>query len=379
MRPLRTIFFASFIFSFHLALLSYLNSSVLDASESLFSTAFVYTLGSCAAFLLVVVGPRLARRFGASKFLSTSILLCAVLLCLLSFTIHTRSFGYVFILYFALNTLIWYAFDLVIEHSSRSTVMGNIRGTYLTLNNAGWVLAPMLASVVANSRGFGGTYILASVAVCISFLCIHSMRRIPRSTATPEVPFTAAFRELVSHPTARRIVSLYLVLQFFYAWMVLYLAPYLLHIGFSWGVIGVVLSIMLLPFVLLQYRTGKYADKKHNEATLVRAGLICMSIATFLLAANLPANAALFAGILFLTRVGASIVEVSLESAFFKVVEKKDTALISTIRMTLPVAYIIAPLIGALCFLVFSYQGIFVVLSLILAGSALYAYRLTSH
>lgn len=107
MRPLRTIFFASFIFSFHLALLSYLNSSVLDASESLFSTAFVYTLGSCAAFLLVVVGPRLARRFGASKFLSTSILLCAVLLCLLSFTIHTRSFGYVFILYFALNTLIW--------------------------------------------------------------------------------------------------------------------------------------------------------------------------------------------------------------------------------------------------------------------------------
>ena len=50
-----------------------------------------------------------------------------------------------------------------------------------------------------------------------------------------------------------------------------------------------------------------------------------------------------WAGLLFLTRVGASFVEITSESYFFKHVNEKNTGLISLFRMTKPIAYIITP------------------------------------
>ena len=108
-----------------------------------------------------------------------------------------------------------------------------------------------------------------------------------------------------------------------------------------------------------------------------------MGFATLLLA--LPDSfvyertAVFFAIILFLTRVGASIIEVGVESKFFKVVTTKDTALISTLRMTMPLAYIIAPMTGALVFVVGSMQDMFVILGILCLGAMWYAFRLKVH
>jgi lipopolysaccharide export LptBFGC system permease protein LptF len=52
----------------------------------------------------------------------------------------------------------------------------------------------------------------------------------------------------------------------------------------------------------------------------------------------------MWALVLFATRIGASIVEVSNESYFFKHVKENDTALISLIRIARPLSFIVAPL-----------------------------------
>jgi predicted MFS family arabinose efflux permease len=302
------------------------------------------------------------------------------LLSVLGLITERIGFVGVFMLYFSLNTVIWYAFDLCIEHYSRESNTGNIRGLYLNINNFGWVLAPMLASAVALKLGFTGTYLLASGAVLVALIIIVCTTRIKHSTHTPKLHLHQAFAELVTHSEARRLVSLYFVLQFFFALMVIYMVPYLTALGFDLKSIGIILSIMLLPFVMLQYAVGKMADRHRNEKALIVLGFCIMGLATLLLA--LPDSfifgptLGFFAAVLFLTRVGASIIEVAVESKFFKVVTEKDTALISTLRMTLPLAYIIAPLVGALILVGGSMQSLFAILGFICLGAMMYALRL---
>ncbi len=376
MHPLRPIFAASFFFSIHLALLSYLNSTVLSSHVGEVATTITYTLSSALSLVLLIGAGNIVRKIGSSRFLIGTLALSMLLLTLLGTTTADVGFVTLFALYFALNTVVWYGFDLVIEHYTRENNTGNIRGLYLTLNNAGWVLAPMAASLIATTVGFAGTYIAAGCAVLAALALVLTSPRVPMRTHLPKLSFTDSFRALVAHPEARRIVSLYFVIQFFFAWMVLYMTPYLSSLGFSLAHIGMILSVMLLPFVLLQYWTGKIADRYNNERLLLGIGFSISAFATLCLALPLAPKASMFAIILFVTRVGASIIEVAAESAFFKRVTEHDTALISTLRMTLPLAYIIAPIIGAGIIATSSVPFLFGVLGLILIGAALYTFRL---
>ncbi len=376
MKSLRPIFLASFFFSIHLALLSYLNSTVLGMHASDTMVTITYTLSSALSLIFLIGAGNVVRKIGSSRFLAGSLAVSVVLLVLLGTINGNWWFLGIFILYFSLNTVIWYGADLVIEHYTRESATGNVRGLYLTCNNAAWVLAPMAASLIATHVGFSGTYIAAAIAVLVGVVLVQTTERIPVDTHLPKMSFTESFRALAAHPYARRIVTLYFVIQFFFAWMVLYMTPYLSSLGFSLGTIGIILSVMLLPFVLFQYFTGKIADRLNNERTLIVIGFLIAGVATLLLALPISPTAAVFAGILFLTRVGASIIEVACESAFFKSVTEHDTALISTLRMTLPLAYIIAPLLGALILSFTSVPNLYFILGLILLGAVVYAFRL---
>jgi MFS family permease len=376
MRPLRPIFFGSFFFSFHFALLSYLNSTAIAQHASPIQTTLIYTASSTLSLILIVIAPRIVRRIGASAFLICALTISAILLWILGTQTEHGGFLTAFVLYFSLNTVVWYAFDLVIEHYSREQVTGNIRGVYLTINNTAWVLAPITASTIALYAGFSGTYAIASVCVLISLLVIRVTPRIELHHHVPKISLFEAFKALTAHAQARRIVTLYFVIQFFFAWMVLYMAPYLLHSGFSWSTIGWIFGAMLLPFVLFQYMAGKIADRFHAERTLIIVGFGIAALSTCALAFPLPPIALVFAGTLFMTRVGASIIEVGCESAFFKEVSEKDTALIGTLRMAVPLAFIIAPLLGALVFSFGSTQLLYGILAGILFIAMLYAFRL---
>jgi predicted MFS family arabinose efflux permease len=80
--------------------------------------------------------------------------------------------------------------------------------------------------------------------------------------------------------------------------------------------------------------------------------------------------------VLFLTRVGASLVEVCNDSYFFKHVTDQDTTTISVYRNMMPVAYIIGPMLGALLLVFTSYASLFLILAMILFCATIYAFRL---
>ncbi len=376
MRPLRPVFLSSFLFSFHLALLMYLNSTVLSAEGSALQATIAYTLGSMLSLILLVMSPRLIRKLGVSIFLICSICATAIILWVLGMTITHNAFFVLFIIYFSLNLIVWYGFDLLFEHYSRKNFIGNIRGLILTFDNIGVMAAPVIASIIIGFAGFSGTYFIAAIIVVFSFLALIQSPLLATHAVASKNSLSESFKALVEHRIARRIVTLYFVLQFFYAWMVLYMAPYMLSLGFTWANIGIIFSIMLAPFVILQYRVGKIADKFHAERKIIFIGFLIAAGATAVFIFPLTQSAVLFTVILFITRIGASLIEVGCESAFFKEVQESDIALIGTLRMTMPIAYIIAPLCGALILTIGSPRLLFGILAIILSLAMLYTRRI---
>ena len=142
--------------------------------------------------------------------------------------------------------------------------------------------------------------------------------------------------------------------------MVIYL-PLLLNkeMGFGWNKIGIIFIIMLLPFVVFELPAGFLADKKFGEKEILTLGFIIMFVSTLIIPTLASATVLVWAAVLFATRIGASFVEISSETYFFKHVKDEDTGIISLFRMVRPLSYVIAPLLALPIIFFFSYSASF--------------------
>jgi MFS family permease len=375
MRPPRFIFVASFLCSIHVALLSYLNSTMLQTAVGSRGVTLAYVCASALTIIGIAISPIVVRKIGARSFLRLVLAIVAILLATLSAASGFHA-AVLFTIYFAITTVIWYAFDLVLEHFCREDMIGNIRGFYLALNNLAWVLSPIIGSRIVTLTGIRMPYAIAAVLVAIAALCVYAIPKFRNSKHLPRAKLSEAFAALKARPVVRKVVALYFLLQFFFAWMVIHLVPHLTGAGFSWKSIGIILSAMLLPFVLVQYPIGKLVDRYHVEKTMLGIGFFIAGVFTLALALPIPQTVIMYAVILFGTRVGAAIAEVAAESAFFKRVKEDDTALVGMLRMMFPLAYIIAPLLAALILSIGSIQTLFGVLAILLFIGGVYAFRI---
>lgn len=358
-----------------MALLAYVNSSMLGQFASRSLVSITYTLSAVLSLVLVSIAPNIIRRVGNMKYVGVSLVISALLLYLIS-SHSGLSIVPFFIVYFALNSVILYGLDLFLEHYSLESKTGNIRGTYLTLGNIGWVAAPMISSVVQTSFGFSFVYITASMAIIATFIVVFWGQRGFVDRIYRESHFVDGMHILRKNKMLRRLTLLNFLLQTYFVVMVIYSPVYLTSvIGFSWKTLGIILTVMLSPFVIFPYPAGKLADK-FGEKHLMYLGLVIMALATIVFANLGMASAVIYALVLFATRTGASILETMCDSAFFKRVTDADSAVISTYRTMMPVAYTVGPLIAGLIFALYSYKTLFLSIGVVMALSVFIVYRI---
>ncbi len=359
MKHLRLVFAASLLFSIHTALLAYANSSMLSQFAPARIVSVVYTLASILSIVLVISAPRILKRIGNRKTTTWTLLLAMFLLG--SISVATGNTVLVlFVVYFSLNAVVLYGLDIFLEHYSKASNTGNVRGLYLAMSNIGWVIAPTISGILETRYGFGALYALAACMVALTALVVWISQRKFVDKHYNKSHFDDGFKVLRRNKNIRTIALLNLILQLFFVMMVIYSPLYLTGVvGFSWKTLGILLSIMLLPFVLFPYPAGYVADKYLGEKELLIGGFLISAAATLFFAQVATVSFAFFALILFTSRIGASIVEAMCESYFFKQVTDEDTATISIYRNMLPVAYTVGPLIGALLFSIGSFTLVF--------------------
>jgi MFS family permease len=167
-----------------------------------------------------------------------------------------------------------------------------------------------------------------------------------------------------------------LLLQIFYTWIVIYSPLYLIHQGFNWEQIGIIFSIMLLPFLLFELPLGRIADRWLGEKEILTVGFIILGVSTMSLAFIHSSSLVIWATALFMTRVGASCVEIMSETYFFKQIHKGDAPVISLFRFARPISLLVAPIAAAFTILVLGETVAFLILGLLMLFGLRFVYPL---
>ncbi len=378
MKNINVIYLAGFLFSFPIALAAYINSSFLASFTGEKIVGIGYTLGSIVSIICLSLAPKLWRKLGGYTFLSLVALLDIATFATLAYTTHAEVAIPAFVIGIALNTLIIFSLDEFIELSADNAITGRVRGKYLTIASFAWILAQLSIGTIFQNLNFQMLYLVCGVVLTTFLLLVIIYFRNIQTFEYKKPNVWHLLGEFTTHKNLVRACKINFLLQFFFAWMVIYTPIYLgAHLGFTWAEIGKIFTVMLLPFILIPLPLGKYSDKV-GERTMLMLGFLVTSIATILIFFIKVHSILVWMVILFLTRVGASTVETMSDVYFFKHIDPKNEEYVSIYRSVSPVAYITAPIV-ALFVLIYvpAFEYLYLILGLIMLSGIYLASRIS--
>ena len=363
MQPRVILFVVNFFFSVLSALALFILLPYLSTLMPVAYTGFVVAAGGLAAVIFFPFLPRLVARYGPQKLALILSLVEMIVLFVLAAAPGIFASILLVVVIVAIQPFISYELDLLLEASSDGEgSTGRVRALFLTAWNAGGFLAPLLIGVLlANSDAYGRVFIAAAAAL-VPCIVLFAARRLPSGKTTHPAPMFNTLACIFSNRDLAAVTVGHIILWFFYVWAPMY-GPIYLHnvLGFSWSELGWIFSIMLLPYVLLEYPAGWLADRFIGDKELMLAGFLIAGAALASLSLLTPSSSLLLIlCVLVISRSGAALVESTTEGHFFRRVTAKDVNSVSIFRGAWPFAYFVAPLIGSGILLIGNYQLLFI-------------------
>lgn len=364
----------TFFFSAQVALTIYVDSSFLKdtivKTPSLSQTNIwsdpehmvgaVYTFASLLTILGLLYSTRILRKIGNYRWTLTLFILHALLLLGLSIFENGWFILPMFMIESALISILYFNFDIFLERYSSDKDTGVIRGAFITIGSIAWLLPPMIAGHIVEKSGYSPLYF--SGAILIIPIIILLMRYLSdfQDMEYDDAPLLPTKKIVQENPNIWYGLASSLSLQFFYAWMIIYM-PILLHdhIGFSWNDIGLMLTCALTAFVIFPSPAGWLADKWIGEKELLVIGFLIMGLSSLVIPIFAVATTSFtaWALLLFVGRTGASLVDSMNEVYFFKQIDGHNAGLIGYYRRMRPLALIGAPMLASML-LEFEWFGI---------------------
>jgi MFS family permease len=368
---LRLSSLVTFLMGFSYAVLVYVMSSYFKEATGTESVGIFYGV-SYLIFLIILLNlHKLAGFLGKANVFYFSVLANIIISTFLIFTNPSIIGVLLLIFYIIMSHVEWVALDVIVESFSIDNKSGRIRGLHLTILNAGFWFGPFISTYILDNIGFGGVFIFALVFNSMVFIFgLIGFRNI-NHRFEQKLKVLEVIKKVAAKKDILRIYYISFVLEFFFALMTIYTPIYLRDLGYSWENIGLIFTIMLVPFVILQYPMGVLADKKFGEKEFLIFAILIMAVSTLIIYFIGSGSVVVWSIILFFTRIGAALIEILRDSYFFKKVDAYDVDIINFFRTSLPAAYIAATALSSLILLFLPIKFAFVLTSLIVF-SALY-------
>ncbi|MFH1454751.1 MAG: MFS transporter [bacterium] len=360
------LYILGFIFAFTSAIPTYVNSSFLKSLTSEQAIGIFYAIGSVFSLISLIFIPKVLKKYGNYKVTLFLTILYFLNFLGLAFIQNIFPVLFCFMISGAMATAIYFNIDVFIEHNSLNEKTGGIRSVYLTCINLAWLLSPWIAGIIVGESSYRKIYFVAALITLPIILIVSSNLKNFKDPEYKVFNILETIRSINNKNIKNIIISSFL-LQLFFSWMVIYTPIYLNeYLGFSWGTIGIIFSVMLLPFVLIQIPLGYLADKKIGEKEILTIGFIIMAIFTVIIPLIHDNNIVLWALVLFMTRIGAAMVEIMNDTYFFKQVSDKNLNVINLYRTVGPLAYIISPISATIIIFFVPMVNIFYILGLLM-------------
>jgi len=369
------IYLLSFLISFHSALLLYVESSFaesilgkLDIDNIEKFVGIIYSLAALVTLATFFNISKILRKLGNFKLAFLLFFLEALASFGLVFIQSPLFLIFLFIIHLIIIRLVFFNIDLFLECNSNDESTGTTRGILLTSSNSAYVIAPLIAGFILTNGDFWKLFFVSGFIMIPAILLLYFQFRDHKDPVYDDVPFIKTLKEIWQRKNLYKIMMSNFLLCFFYSWMVVY-TPIYLHteIGLSLReIVGIIMPIALLPFMLFQFILGKIADEKLGEKEILTAGFIIAGLATISLSFVTSTNIIVWAFLLFVTRVGASFIEIMNETYFYKKIDGTDAHLMGCFKTLVPLAYLIGPLTATAFLMFFDYKYLFIALGFIM-------------
>ncbi|MBU3668615.1 MAG: MFS transporter [Candidatus Taylorbacteria bacterium] len=379
MREILLIFVSVLIVSFHFSSVYFINSSYLTGILNEKFVGYLYTAGAFINILLYLGLPYFLRKQGNFRLSMLLLILEAIALLGIAFATSPTLIVLLFILHSAVGPLLFYTLDIFLERFARPEDMGSMRGIYLTMQNIPPIITPFIAGLIlTRPSNYWIIYLIAAAFLVPLAIILFSYFRSFRDQAYYILDLKEAAARFYNKKNVFDVFIDHCLLHLFYGVTVIYLPIYLAdHIGFSWSSIGIIFSVMLLPFVLFQIPIGNLEDKYHDEKHVLVIGFYIMAATFMVIPFVKEASIVVWATLLFTSRIGASLVEVSSESYFFKHIHSDNAGFIGFFRMTRSLPFFISPILMTIAVTFFEFKYIFLITGLLMLLGVRYTLMIT--
>lgn len=372
------LYLANLFLAFHYALLIYINSSFLEQFFSERSVGLIYIAGAILNLAVLINAKKILKRMSVRNLLLMLVSIESLAIIVLvgqksALSVAAASVAHIGAIYGMV-----YCLDIYLESLTKDAEAGKVRTQFLTTANIMYAIAPSITGWLITGGSYRFVYVFSLLMLVPLAIIILSSFRLIYARTPARTDRTNAIASFFKNPALKNIFASRMLLDFFYSWMVIYTPIYLhQHIGLEWGEVGFVFSVMLFAFVLFEIPAGRLADSKYGEKEMLSLGFVIMGFSTFLIP-FIPASAsvAIWAGTLFMTRVGASLVEAMTDTYFFKHVNASHEDYIGFYRTTHPLSYIIGPLTATAALMFLPMGMIFIVLACIMMTGLRYSLAL---
>lgn len=338
-------------------LLSYLSTFI---SETYIG--FAIAVGAAVVVTLFPFLPRIVERYGAQRlalYLAFAEMIMLFAIATLPGTLVSALFV---VMVLSIQPIIYYTLDLLLEATvDNEGTTGRVRTLFLTGGSIGALVAPLLiGTLLAKISNY--TYIFFSAAAAmVPFIVLFSVRLLPKGDTIEPSHVRDTFKHIMHNRDLAAVTIGHLILYLFYFWAPLYVPIYLNSVlGIPWSTLGWMFSLMLLPYVLIEYPAGWLADRVLGDKELMLVGFIIagssLAAVSFLTATS---STLVILFILIATRVGAALVESMNEGHFFRRVSEQDIVSVSIFRGVWPLANVIAPIVASVIIFFGSFQLFF--------------------
>ena len=365
---INSLYLGIFILAISEAIIAYVQSSYLNQFYDLTLIGYIFIITYVFTFVIINEYPNLIAKFNNQKTAITSLLIKIASLLVFIFCANPLLIFVAFITFTISFTLIFINFDIFLEAFTKNTETGKVRGIFFTMYNLGWLVSPFLAGQILENFGFSLLFVMDLIlSACVVLLLLVTFKKFQNHFVARHFKPWHTFSEIIKRHNIKKIFYVSFILHTFYAVMLIYTPIYLNQIiGLSWGQIGLIFTIMLLPFVILQFPAGYIADKYLGEKEILITGLLIMALVSLIIFFIQGSSILIWALILFFSRVGASLVEIMRETYFFKKVDVQNIELINALRSTAPLSYILAPFLVSIILVFLPLNYIFLILGLII-------------
>jgi MFS family permease len=357
----------AFILSIHIAFIVYTGSTFLSG---IFGTEYIWIIYSLGAFFSLLLNfsiTPILRNVKIEKINTFSLLIAGSNLMLLSSTTAPFTIFLSYVLYTTLSEYLLMISSIMIEDLSKDVVTGSIRGRFITMQSLAYVVAPFFTSFTINYFGLSSIFLISGIFIFASLIYFKTYVKSVPEIKIPEINFYSSLKRIWKNYDIRVSILTLIAMNIFYVAAVVFIPFKMESLGIPLTTyLSILMPIALTPFLFMPNILGHIEDVMKDEKQFIQFGTLGLIFSLALFSLVSSNSIIVWACILFISRIFASMTETSVNSYFFKKIGASDTATISLFQSSASLAYLIFSPILSLVLIFGNLQSVFLTVSFFL-------------